>query len=385
MAFKISQRGRLAPFLALDVLATATALEREGRDIVHLEIGQPSTPAPKAALESARRALDETNIGYTVAAGLPELRQRISDWYRQRYGARVPIERVLITQGSSGAFQLAFLAAFEAGDKVALAAPCYPAYPKILRTLGIEPVFLKARPEDAFQPTPQVMEEAMAEHGALDGLIIANPNNPTGAMVHQDELNALMDWCDTNEVRVIADEIYHGISFAGEETTIVENPHSVVINSFSKYFSMTGWRLGWMVVPEDMVQTVERLQQSLAICAPSISQYAAIGAFDGIQELESNVARYRENRQILLDGLAETGLTQLAPADGAFYIYAGVDDVANDSSAFARDLLEQEGVATTPGIDFDPVNGDKAIRLSFAGKPEDMREALVRIKRFTGR
>jgi len=385
MVLKISDRAQLDPFLALDVLATATALEGQGRDIVHLEIGQPSTPAPKAALEAARNALESTTIGYTIAAGVPELRQRISDWYLKRYGAKVPIDRIVITLGSSGAFQLAFLAAFEPGDKVALAAPCYPAYPKILRTLGMEPVYVPALAEDGFQPTPAVLDAAMRDHGEIAGLIVANPNNPTGAMLHQQELTDVMHWCHENAVRLVADEIYHGITFGDGETTAVDNEDAIVINSFSKYFSMTGWRLGWMVLPTDMVQTVERLQQSLSICAPSISQFAAIGAFAGIQALESNVARYRENRAILLEGLEETGLTQLAPADGAFYIYAGIENVAQNSSDFARDLLEQEGVATTPGIDFDPVNGHKAVRLSFAGKPSEMREALVRIKRFTGR
>jgi len=384
MALKTSERAQLAPFLALDVLTEATALEADGRDIIHLEIGQPSTPAPRTAIEAARTALEKENIGYTVATGLPALRSRIAAWYRGRYGVAVDPERILVTTGSSGAFQLAFLAAFEAGDRVALAAPCYPAYPKILRALGIEPVAIPAHAETAFQPTPDILEDLVAENGPIDGLIVANPANPTGAMLAAEDLDALVDWCKGHGVRLVADEIYHGISFGKQEATVAGDETTIVINSFSKYFSMTGWRLGWMVVPPDMAGTMERLQQSLAICAPSISQYAAIGAFDGIQELESNVDRYRENRQILLDGLAGTGLTQLAPADGAFYIYAGIDKVAADSRAFASALLEAEGVATTPGVDFDPDGGQHAIRLSFAGKPSEMREALVRIKRFTG-
>ncbi|MDF1791414.1 MAG: aminotransferase class I/II-fold pyridoxal phosphate-dependent enzyme [Thalassobaculaceae bacterium] len=355
------------------------AAEREaaGSDVLHLEVGQPSTPAPKGVLAAARAALDTNRIGYTLALGLPELRERISGHYRNWYGVDVPVERIAVTTGSSSGFTLAFLAAFEHGARVALASPGYPAYRNILKALGVEVVDLLTEASDRFQPTVARLEQA----GPLDGVIVASPSNPTGTMLDEPSMMAITKWCRANDVRLISDEIYHGINFGLRSVSALESdPKALVINSFSKYFSMTGWRIGWMVVPPDLIDAVERLASNFFISAPTLSQIAATAAFDCIDEAQENVARYARNREILLNDLPAAGLGDLAPADGAFYVYANVARYTNDSVAFCRRMLNETGIACTPGTDFDPSRGHASVRFSFAGASDDMAEACKRLK-----
>jgi aspartate/methionine/tyrosine aminotransferase len=307
---------------------------------------------------------------------MPELRKRIAEHYANFYDVAVDPARVIITTGSSGGFLLAFMSAFEPGDRVALAAPGYPAYRNILSALGVEPVLLETTAADRFQPTPELLQAV----GEIDGLILASPSNPTGTMVGRAELEALVAWCQNAGVRFISDEIYHGITYGRPAVTAAGlDDDAIVINSFSKYFSMTGWRLGWMVVPEALLRPVECLTQNFFISPPSLSQYAAIAAFDSDDELNDNVARYARNREILLDRLPKAGFDRLAPADGAFYIYADIAHMTNDSPEFCRRMLAEAHVAATPGVDFDPFNGHKFVRFSFAGTEDDMLAACDRL------
>jgi len=378
MALKVSRRGRIAPFIVMDVMRAANEMEAAGNDVVHLEVGQPGTAAPAAVIDAAKQALDRERLGYTDAMGVPALRDRIARHYRDWYTVEVPAERVVVTTGSSGGFVLAFLSAFDPGDRVALVEPGYPAYRNILAALDIEPVGLPVGPETRFQPSVALLE---ALHEPLDGLIVASPSNPTGTMLGAAELRDLADYCGQRGIRLISDEIYHGITYErAASTALAINPDAIVINSFSKYFSMTGWRLGWMVVPTDLLRAVECLAQNLFISPPSLSQHAGLAVFDCTDELDANVARYARNRSLLLDELPAAGFDRLAPADGAFYLYADVAGLTNDSDEFCRRMLAETGVATTPGIDFDPVRGRSYIRISFAGSEADMAEAARRLK-----
>ncbi len=378
MAPKLSRRGgAVDPFIVMDVMAAAAEKERAGGTVVHLEVGQPSTPAPRGALEAARNALDTDRIGYVAALGIPALRERIARHYRDVYRVDVPAERVIVTTGSSGGFPLAFLASFDAGDRVALAAPGYPAYRNILAALNLEPVDLPTSAADRFQPTVEALEKA----GRIDGLIVASPSNPTGTMVDHAEMKALASWCDANGVRLISDEIYHGIVYEGDTVSAVEvSDTAIVVNSFSKYFSMTGWRVGWLVVPPDLVRPIERLAQNFFISVSTLSQHAALAAFDCREELDGHVKRYRANRDLLLAGLPEAGFKTFAPAEGAFYLYADVAHLTNDSRDFCRRMLQEAGVATTPGVDFDRARGAGTLRISFAGSMAEMEEAVRRLK-----
>ncbi|MTJ83525.1 MAG: aminotransferase class I/II-fold pyridoxal phosphate-dependent enzyme [Telmatospirillum sp.] len=380
MSFKVAGRGQIPPFIVMDVMRAAHERAAEGHDVLHLEVGQPSTGAPAAALEAATRAMGRDPLGYTLAFGIDALRERIAGHYRRSYGARVDSANVVVTTGSSGAFILAFLAAFEAGDRVGLACPGYPAYRNILSALGVEPVLLPVGPATRFQPTVPVLEAAVASGGRLDGLIIASPSNPTGSMMSPADLAEVIDWCRDREVRLVSDEIYHGLTYGMEPATAAGRGGAIVINSFSKYFSMTGWRLGWMVVPDDLLRSVECLAQNLFISPPSVSQHAALAVFDCLEELDANVARYRRNREVLLEGLPGAGFDRLAPADGAFYLYADVSRWTDDSLSFCRRILEETGIACTPGVDFDPLDGHHFLRLSFAGSTADMEEAVRRLK-----
>lgn len=373
-----AERGRVAPFIVLEVLRAANERQAAGGDVLHLEVGQPSTPAPRGVLEAARRALEADKIGYTEALGLPALRTAIARWYRDRHGVAVDPARIAVTTGSSGAFILGFLAAFEAGDRVALAAPGYPAYRNILRALDIEPVELPAGPETRFQPTVDLLETL---DRPVRGLIVASPSNPAGTMLAPAELKRISDWCAAKGVRLISDEIYHGIEYGTvpAATALSFTDRALVINSFSKYFSMTGWRLGWMVVPPELVRSVECLAQNLYISPPTLSQAAAVAAFDCIDELEGHVSRYRRNRDLLLNELPKAGFGRLAPADGAFYLYADVSELTDDSDAFCRRILNDTGVAITPGVDFDTARGHRFVRLSFAGSEAEMAEAARRL------
>ena len=377
MPLKVASRGQVPPFIVMDVLREANKRAAEGQEVLHLEVGQPGTPAPEPVLEAARTALDRELIGYSDAMGTPHLREAISGHYRLKYGIEVDPARIMVTTGSSGGFLLSFLGAFEAGDRVALALPGYPAYRNILTALGIEPVLLEAGPEHRFQPTVPLLEAA----GELDGLIVASPSNPAGTMVDASQFRALADYCAGRGIRLISDEIYHGITYGQRAVTALElTDEAIVINSFSKYFSMTGWRLGWMVMPSDLVRPLECLGQNLFISAPTLSQIAGTAAFGCYEELDGLVRNYARNRELLLNELPKAGFEKLAPADGAFYVYADVTTLTNDSPSFCGRMLAETGVAATPGTDFDPIRGNRFIRFSFAGREKDMAAAVDRLK-----
>lgn len=380
MALKIAQRGTVPPFIVMDVMRAAAEREAAGGATLHLEVGQPSTGLPRRAAEAVQALLASGQpLGYTVALGLPELRSRIAGHYRRVHGVEVPAERVVATMGSSAAFVLAFLSAFEVGDRVGVTRPGYPAYRHILKALGIEPVAIPVGPDTRFQPTVEVLERAGARD--LDGIIVTSPSNPTGTVMPADELRRVAAWCDTHKVRLVSDEIYHGITYGMEAESVAGfAPDAIIINSFSKYFCMTGWRLGWLVLPRDMVRPVECLTQNMFISPPTLSQHAGIAVFDCDDELQANVARYARNREVLLDGLPSAGFDRLAPADGAFYLYADVAHMTNDSLAFCRRMLAETGVAATPGVDFDDAEGDRFVRFSFAGGTEDMEKAVAALK-----
>jgi aspartate/methionine/tyrosine aminotransferase len=341
--------------------------------------GQPSTGAPKAVREEAKRLIDEENLGYTVATGVPGLREAIAAHHRRTSGIDVSLDDVVITTGSSGGFLLAFLAAFEPGDRVVMARPGYACYRNVLTALGCEVVEIDCGPETRFQPTVEQLAEV---EGMVHGLVLASPANPTGTMVPPDELAAIARWCEENLVRLVSDEIYHGITYGVPTSSAWQTSRTgVVFGSFSKYFSMTGWRLGWMLVPEDLRRPVDVLTGNFTICPPVLSQYAAIAAFtpESYVELDGHVARYAANRKILLDGLASLGIDKLAPADGAFYVYADIGHLTDDSYAWCLRLLQETGVATAPGIDFDTRRGNEFIRLSFAGSADEITEGLDRL------
>ena len=376
MALKIARRGQVPPFIVMDVMRAANAREAAGDQVLHLEVGQPGTPAPSAVRAAAKRAIDEARLGYTDALGVPALRARIARSYAELYGVELDPARVIVTTGSSGGFLLSFLASFEPGDRVALAAPGYPAYRNILTALGVEPVLLPCDLEHRFQPTVELLDRA----GPLDGLIVASPSNPTGTMLARAELSDLIAYCAERGLRFISDEIYHGIAYEGPAVSALElTDQAVVINSFSKYYSMTGWRLGWMVLPEDLLRPVECLAQNLFISPPTLSQLAAEAAFDCRAELDGYVAVYARNRELLLRELPKAGFDRLAPADGAFYVYADVSRLTNDSQDFCKRMLAETGVAITPGIDFDPERGHQFVRFSFAGLGSEMAEAAARL------
>ena len=383
MGLKIADRSAVDAFRVMDVMRAARSAEQAGRAVYHLEVGQPGTPAPLAAREAVKQALDNHTLGYTLALGTDELRAGISTLYQQWYGVDVPAARITVTQGASGGFALAFLTAFDAGDRVALATPGYPCYRNILSALDLEAVEIMTGPDTHYQPTVAALE---ALDGPIDGLILASPSNPTGSMLSPEDFGAINDWCQNNGVRLISDEIYHGLTYGTPETTAAAiNDDAFVINSFSKYFSMTGWRVGWMVVPEDHVRVVERLAQNLFICPPHASQVAALAAMDCTEELEANMDVYRVNRQLMLDGLPAAGFDRIAPPDGAFYVYADVSHLTDDSVGFAKEILEQAGVAVTPGLDFDPLRGGGTLRFSYARSTADIEEGLARLRDFMSR
>lgn len=376
---KPATRGSIDPFFVMEVMKAAAARQAAGGDVIHMEVGQPSTPAPRKALEAVERALRTQTLGYTDALGIPPLREAIARHYKTYYGVSVPAERIVVTTGSSGAFLFAFLAAFEVGARVALTEPGYPAYRNIMQALGIEVVPLPARAEAGFQANADLLEKA----GRIDGLLVASPANPTGTMLNAAELRRLVEACRLRDAWLVVDEIYHGITYGGRaETVLSVTDDAIVVNSFSKYFSMTGWRLGWLVVPPSLLRAVECIAQNFTISPPAVSQVAGLGALEAYEELDGNVARYARNRAVLLEELPRAGLDRLAPADGAFYIYADVSRFTNDSPAFAARMLAETGIAATPGIDFDPAEGKRYLRFSFAGATEDMIEAAARLRRW---
>lgn len=390
---KIGRGAEAPPFLVMDVIAAANARAAalapgefpDGLGVLRMEVGQPGGGAPRGAVEAATAAVRSGHaLGYTEAFGLPALRERIARHYADRYGVAVEPRRIAVTTGASGAFPLAFLAAFDRGDRVAMAAPFYPPYANILTALGMEPVLLECDEGTRFQPTVAMLD-------ALDprpaGLVLASPCNPAGTMLPPAGFRALATWCAANGVRLVSDEIYHALTWgAVEETTAADLPGSpVVINSFSKYWSMTGWRVGWMVLPDDLVRPVERLAQNMAISAPHVGQVAALAAMDCGEELEARKAEYARSRELLLRELPRAGLDRIAAADGAFYLWCDVSGVAEDSAAFARRLLAEAGIAATPGADFDRRRGGRFLRLSYCGDPARVAAAPARLARLLGR
>lgn len=384
MAFKVAERGAIAPFIVMDVMRAATQREVAGESVLHLEVGQPSGQAPAGVRAAAARALASQPLGYTVANGLDSLRARIARHYVTAYGVTVRPEQIVVTTGSSAGFLLAFLAAFAPGDRVAVAAPGYPAYRNILKAVGVTCVDVPVGPDSRWQLTARVLEDL---DQPLDGVIVASPANPTGSMLSAHEVAELALWCELHNIRLISDEIYHGLSYGRSAATaagMAAAPHTVVVNSFSKYYAMTGWRVGWLVVPDDLARAVECLQQNLFISAPTLSQVAAEAAFDCLDELEARVAVYRTNRDLLLNELPEAGFAKLAAADGAFYLYADLSDRTDDSEAFCARMLAETGIAATPGTDFDPERGRRFLRFSYAGSTADMAEAARRLKAWRG-
>ncbi|MBI1418410.1 MAG: aminotransferase class I/II-fold pyridoxal phosphate-dependent enzyme [Limimaricola sp.] len=373
-----SVRGEVDPFIVMDVMEAARAAEAAGRHIVHMEVGQPGTGAPRAALARLAGAMEAGPLGYTVALGLPELRARIARHYGEWYGVDLDPARVVVTAGASGAFLLAFAALFDNGARVGLGEPCYPSYRQILKAMGLTPVGMPTTMAARLQPVPA----DVAAH-RLDGLIVASPANPTGTMLDKEALAALAAACGAQGAAFISDEIYHGIGYERRAVSALEVTDEVyVVNSFSKYFSMTGWRVGWMVVPPDHVRRVERLAQNLFICPGHAAQVLALAAMDCTEELEANLAVYSANRALLIERLPKIGLGKVAPPDGAFYVYVDVSDITTDSRALADEILREAGVAVTPGLDFDPVKGHRWLRLSYAQSTGQIALGLERLGAF---
>jgi len=373
-----SARSDVPPFIVMDVVAAAARLEAAGARVIHLEVGQPAAPAPAPAIEAARAALTRP-LRYTETLGIASLRARIARFYAEQYGIEVDPRRVIVTTGSSAGFILAFLALFEPGDRVAVAVPGYPPYRHILKALGCEAVLIETTAETRWAITPSMLRDAH-RRAPLAGVLVASPANPTGTMMTADALADLLRAAEGEGIRFISDEIYHGLDYAfPAETAARLSPDAVIINSFSKYFCMTGWRVGWMVVPDALVRPIDRLQGNLAISVPTLSQIAAEAAFDGRTEMEAVKHGYEENRRILLDGLPKAGLDKILPVDGAFYLYADISGYSSDSFDFAKRMLDETHVAATPGVDFDPVHGRGFMRFCYAGAAAEMREAVERI------
>ncbi len=381
-ALSASRRSNVPPFMVMDVMAAAARIEASGGHVIHMEVGQPAAPAPAAALAAARAALDRGHIDYTSALGLDSLRARIARHYRETYDCEVDPERIVVTTGSSGAFILAFLSMFEPGDRVAVTVPGYPPYRHILTALGCEPVLIETHHDTRHALTGDMLL-AVHRKTPLKGVLVASPANPTGTMMTRRALTDLLAAADGEGIRFISDEIYHGLDYAFPAVTAAQlSARAMVINSFSKYFCMTGWRVGWLVAPEPLVRPIERLQQNLAISVPKLSQIAAEAAFDGRLEMDAVKRSYEDNRKVLIEGLPGAGLDRFLPADGAFYLYADISKFSPDSLDFTRRMLEEAHVAATPGVDFDPVHGRSFIRLSYARSTDDMRTAVARITRW---
>jgi aspartate/methionine/tyrosine aminotransferase len=368
----------------MDVLGAAAGLEREGRSIIHLEVGEPGSPAPRLVREAAAAALLQGRIGYTEALGRPALRARIARHYAESYGVEVDPARIVVTTGSSGGFVLSFLALFDAGARVAVSAPGYPAYVNIFQALGIEPVMIETNEASRFVVTAEMIE---AEHHRrkLDGVLLMSPANPSGTMMSDAQLQAICDCCERLRIAFVSDEIYHGLTYERDAASALQfSSRAVIVNSFSKYYCMTGWRIGWLVVPDELVRPIERLQQNLSISVPYLSQIGAEVAFDAREELEAVKQSYARNRALLLRELPKMGITKFHPVDGAFYVYCDISHLTNDSVSFCRRLLEEAGVAVTPGLDFDRARGQHMMRLSFAGSEADVAEGVMRLAGFLG-
>jgi aspartate/methionine/tyrosine aminotransferase len=377
-----SRRSAIDPFIVMEVMAAANARAQRGGEVLHLEVGEPFGGAPPAALDAVRAALADGPCGYTEAFGLPALRHALAKQYRRDYGVAVAPGCIALTVGASGAFILAFLAAFDAGDRVIVTEPGYPAYRNILAALGVEVVAVPTDLSTGFQPTPELLDQIQ---GPIAGLILASPSNPTGSILSRAELARVAAWCAQRGVRIVSDEIYHGITYdEPAETILAFAPDAIVVNSFSKFYGMTGWRLGWLVLPDELVAPVTRLAQNLFISAPAIAQHAGLGAMSDRPELGRRIEHYRRNRALLLDRLSHIGLSRMAPPDGAFYLYVDIGHLGVGSVELCRRLLDDTGVALTPGVDFDPARGERYVRLSFAGAEADIAEAARRMEGWFG-
>lgn len=375
---KNSARGSVDPFIVMDVMEAASKKEKSGYEVIHLEVGQPGSLAPKMAAETVKNKISKSPMGYTVALGIPELREKIADLYLRWYNVQVEPERIIVTPGSSGAFILTFTGLFDVGDTVGVGSPGYPSYRQILKALSLNTNTIKTFNNNKFQP---VVADII--NNSLDGLLVASPANPTGSMLNKNDLEKLITACKTKQTVFISDEIYHGIEYESRAVSALEvSDDCIVINSFSKYFSMTGWRLGWVVVPKNHIRQFERLAQNMFICAPHISQIAALGALDAYDELNLNLKTYETNRTMLIEELPKLGLKNFAPPDGAFYFYIDVSEYTDDSVTFAKSILDEVHVAITPGIDFDSERGLKTIRLSYACSTSDLKEGLKRLEKF---
>ena len=375
---KSSLRSRIDPFIVMDIMERANAVEKKGQTVVHMEVGQPGTSAPKAAKDFLKASMEDNPMGYTVALGLPDLRKKIAELYGDWYGLDVDWNRIIITGGSSAGFILSFTALFDKLDKVGLPNPGYPSYRQIIKTLELDPVLINTTKKNKFQPTPNDLSRYN-----INGLLIASPGNPTGSMIEREPLEALVNYCVDRKVSLISDEIYHGIQYDMKPSSVLEYTDSCyIINSFSKYFSMTGWRIGWIIVPKEHVRVVERIQQNMFICASHASQILALGSFESKNELEKNLETYRENRKILLSALPEMGFNNIAPPDGAFYLYIDISEFSSDSYDFTIKMLNIGGVAITPGIDFDPIKGKSKIRISYARSTPEILKGIKRMKIF---
>lgn len=377
---KLSQNGDIHTFRVLDLLQQVNQRKAAGQDVINMAPGQPSDGAPAPALEYGAQILKDGFMGYTEAVGAPFLRERISQWYQDYYGLDIPMSRIVITIGASGAFLFTFLSMFDPGDKIALAAPGYPAYRNIMKACGLVPVEIETTLQTNYQPTISHLEEL---EDIPDGLLIASPSNPTGTIIPPEELEAICIWCREHGVRLIADELYHGVTFGEKADSVARYCKDVVVvNSFSKYFAMTGWRLGWMVLPENATERVKSLAESLFVAPPTLAQHIAFKCFDYTDVLDFYVARYKANLDVLKEELPKAGITNLSDTRGAFYLYADISNITDNSEIWARNLLDQAGVAVTPGTDFDLTRGHQTIRMSFAGSTEDIREACRRIQKF---
>ena len=375
---KSSKRSKIDPFIVMDIMERANAVEKKGQTVVHMEVGQPGTSAPQSAKDFLKASMEDNPMGYTVALGLPDLRKKIAELYGDWYGLDVDWNRIVITGGSSAGFILAFTSLFDKLDKVGLPNPGYPSYRQIMKTLNLEPVLINTTEKNRFHPTPNDLSRYN-----INGLLIASPGNPTGSMIEREPLEALVSYCVDRKISLISDEIYHGIQYDMKPSTVLEYSDSCyIINSFSKYFSMTGWRIGWIIVPKEHVRVVERIQQNMFICASHASQILALGSFESKSELEKNLETYRENRKLLLAALPEMGFNNIAPPDGAFYLYIDISEFSSDSYDFTIKMLNVGGVAITPGIDFDPVKGKSKIRISYARSTPEILKGIERMKIF---
>ena len=375
---KTSRRSQVDPFIVMDVMEAARVAEAQGRRVVHMEVGQPGTAAPRTARLAVAEAIQVEPLGYTVALGLPELRSEIAKLYARWYGIDLDPGRVVVTSGSSAGFLLTFTALFDPGNRVGVAAPGYPSYRQILKALALDPVDILTDPKTGHKLRPEGIKDY-----SLSGLLVASPGNPTGTMLDKADLEVLASCLKSRNISMISDEIYHGIEYEKKAVTALEVTDDVyVINSFSKYFSMTGWRVGWLIVPPNHIRTIERLAQNMFICPPHVSQIAALGALQASEELDVNLANYAENRRLMLKHLPEAGITKIAPPDGAFYIYADISKFKVNSLKFAADVLKYAGVAITPGLDFDPIRGANTVRFSYAQSTSEIIEGLQRLKAY---